>query len=337
MDATLAKARNTPFPITPGPCHLKKGSAPDMTHRASNKSLLTARVLGLGMALSSALSLFVPSIASAAAGNKLGLDVYTAGESGFGVTSTLIYGKHDAILVDTQFLNSDAEKLAQRIKAKGKHLTAIIITHPHPDHYFGTGVVLKHFPGTPVYMTAAGVAEFKKSLPGKLKTWGPIYKDEVPTRVPTPQVLPTTKFSLEGQAVEVQAVPELQGDVMSRTNSYVWVPSLGAQIGGDIVFNQVHPWLAESNAETRAAWMGSLQKMRAQHPQIVVAGHKKSAAVQDGPEALAFTTQYLKDFEAAVAASQDAKGLVSSVTAKYPALGLPVMLDYAAQAAFPQQ
>src|SRR6266852_181953 len=54
----------------------------------------------------------------------LALDVYTADAQGIGVTSTLIYGNHEAILVDTQFRISDADKLADRIAAKGRRLCA---------------------------------------------------------------------------------------------------------------------------------------------------------------------------------------------------------------------
>src|SRR2546421_9540439 len=67
----------------------------------------------------------------------LTLDIYTADSQGIGVTSTLIYGDHEAILVDTQFRISDAENLADRIAAKGMRLKAILVTHPHFDHFFG--------------------------------------------------------------------------------------------------------------------------------------------------------------------------------------------------------
>lgn len=66
-------------------------------------------------------------------GEGLALDVYTADTSAFGVTSTLISGRTEAILVDAQFTISDARQLAERIAAKGKRLKAIVITHAPPD------------------------------------------------------------------------------------------------------------------------------------------------------------------------------------------------------------
>jgi glyoxylase-like metal-dependent hydrolase (beta-lactamase superfamily II) len=54
------------------------------------------------------------------------------------VTSTLIYGKSEAILVDSQFRISQAKKLADQVAARGRRLKAIIITHPDNDHCIGT-------------------------------------------------------------------------------------------------------------------------------------------------------------------------------------------------------
>src|SRR6267143_633641 len=56
----------------------------------------------------------------------LALDVYTADTQGIGVTSTLIYGEHEAILVDTQFRISGADTIPADIQ----------IPQPWPDTHF---------------------------------------------------------------------------------------------------------------------------------------------------------------------------------------------------------
>src|SRR5215470_14386903 len=99
-----------------------------------------------------------------AASVPLALDIYTADTQGIGVTSTVIYGKHEAIVVDAQFRISDAEKLADRIAAKGRRLKAILVTHPHFDHFYGASVLLRRFPGTPVYASASDIEYIKGSL-----------------------------------------------------------------------------------------------------------------------------------------------------------------------------
>ena len=182
--------------------------------------------------------------------DSLTLDVYTADSTGFGVTSTIIAGPTEAILVDAQFLLSDAQRLADRIAATGRRLKAIIVTHAHPDHYFGLAALRQRFRSVPIYMSPAALEEFKRTVEEKIATWSAVYGTEIPTAVPTPLPLPSRRFTIEGQAVEV--ISNLQGDASTPSNSYIWVPSLAAQVQGDLVYDQVHVWLAESDSATRA-------------------------------------------------------------------------------------
>ena len=72
----------------------------------------------------------------ARANSKLKLNVFTASAEGFMVTSTLISGKEDAVLIDAQMTVNDAERVATAIQESKKNLTTIYITHSNPDHYF---------------------------------------------------------------------------------------------------------------------------------------------------------------------------------------------------------
>lgn len=269
----------------------------------------------------------------AAAPAKLALDVYTAPPTAFGVTSTLIYGPTEAVLVDAQFTNGDAEKLAERIAAvaPGRKLEAIVITHPHPDHYFGTAVLHERFPETPIYMSAAGIADWKTTVAGKLAYWGGAMGAAVPKSVPTPAPLPAT-LTVDGAALEI--VSGLQGDVLAPANSYVWVPSLQAAVVGDLAYAGTHVWLAESNAATRADWKKSLQAIASRHPKVVVAGHKASPETPDSPAALDFVAAYIDTFETARARAKSADELVAAMKEAYPSAALEPVLTIAAQAAY---
>ncbi|MEO6677582.1 MAG: MBL fold metallo-hydrolase, partial [Pseudomonas sp.] len=76
--------------------------------------------------------------AHAAAASTLTLDVYNPGDKAiFPVTSVLVSGAKEAILVDAQFGKSQAEQVVQKIRASGKQLTTIYISHGDPDYYFG--------------------------------------------------------------------------------------------------------------------------------------------------------------------------------------------------------
>src|SRR5260370_38541724 len=63
------------------------------------------------------------------------------------ISSTLISGERDAVLVDTPITVGQARALANWVVASGKNLTKIYATHGHGDHFFGTSTVLERFPG----------------------------------------------------------------------------------------------------------------------------------------------------------------------------------------------
>src|SRR5580658_10909299 len=62
------------------------------------------------------------------------------------ISSTLISGKRDAVLVDAPITVDQARALANWIAARGKNLTTIYATHGHGDHFFAATTVLERFP-----------------------------------------------------------------------------------------------------------------------------------------------------------------------------------------------
>ena len=303
-----------------------------MTNR---RKVLALRILG-------GITVAVLAVACASAGRRaasadsaLALDIYTADAQGIGVTSTLIYGEREAILVDTQFRISDAEQLADRITAKGRRLKAILVTHPHFDHFYGASVLLKRFPGTPVFASASDIEVIKRELPGTLAQIRARFgAAAIPAEIEIPQPWPGTHFTVDGQPVDVLA--GLQGDVgPGPHNNIVWVPSLAAAIVGDIAFNQVHLSLRATDAESRKAWLETLRRIEERNPRIVVAGHKNDAGLADTPDVLAFNKAYLAEFEIALAASHNAGELVAAMKQKFPQAGLDRILNFTAARFFP--
>src|SRR5438132_14113085 len=63
------------------------------------------------------------------------------------ISSTLISGERDAVLVDTPITVEQARALADWIAASRKNLTPIYATHGHGDHFFGASTILERFPG----------------------------------------------------------------------------------------------------------------------------------------------------------------------------------------------
>lgn len=249
--------------------------------------------------------------------NSLHLDTYVAGDEAWNVTSTIIYGKTESILVDSQYFKSDAVKLADRLAATRTRLKAIIITHPHEDHYLGLETIHQRFPDAPIYISAPGLEEFKRYAPQEIATIKKKHPAEAPDSLPTPEVFPATRFLVDGRPVEIM---EGHADEPQSPNSYVWLPSLRVVIAGDIIFNHVHAWLGNSNEQSRANWLQSLDALAALNPRTVVGGHKLPT-VKDSPDAIAFNAGYIRDFEAVRKSASNADEFIAMMKAKYPNAG----------------
>ncbi len=232
-------------------------------------SLRALKLLGATVIVALAVMSTVGGGRIARAASPLALDIYTADAQGIGVTSTLVYGDTEAILVDTQFRISDAEKLADRIAAKGRRLKAILVTHPHFDHFYGASVLLRRFPGTPVYASASDIEYIKGDLANTVAQIRARFGAQtIPTDILIPQPWPGTHFTVDGESVDV--IAGLQGDVgPGPRNNVVWVPSLAAAIVGDIAFNQVHLSLRATDAQSRKAWQETLRLLQRNLPRRI--------------------------------------------------------------------
>ena len=245
------------------------------------------------------------------------------------MNSTLVMGQKDAILIDSQFTLADGKKVADAIKASGKTLTLVYVTHSHPAHYFGFPAVKEAFPNAKLVALPATVTEIQNTWEGKVKQWKPLYKDAITATPVLPEALSGTSLELEGEKFDV--VGDLQGD--DSQNSYVWIPSLHAAVVGDIAYYEVFPWTAETNPEARKAWLGSLDRVGSLNPLLVVPGHQKPE-LKPEPATLTFTKEYLVAYDAALASSKKPAELQAKMKAKYPDAALDVILKIGSEAAF---
>lgn len=263
----------------------------------------------------------------------LQLVTYVADSTAFDVVSTLIMGPTEAVLVDGQFRQSDAGRLADRIAATGRRLVAIVVTHPHDDHYFGLELLHRRFPDAPIYMTPAGIEIYRRQLPHAVAAMQRRFPTDAPDSEPDVTPFPSAHLTVDGMAVDL--VADQQGDELIPSNSYLWIPSLRAVVAGDIVFNGVHTWLANSTHASRLRWLRTLDRLSARHPAVVVAGHKRDSTTADTPEAIAATRAYIAAFDSEAERTMVSDTLVARMTRRFPLLALPGILARAASVAVP--
>ncbi|MGW8393640.1 MBL fold metallo-hydrolase [Pseudoduganella sp. HUAS MS19] len=272
-------------------------------------------------------TLAAAAFAAATAGASaapLTLEVFNPGEAAiFPVASVLVKGAKDAVLVDAQFSRAEAEKLAARIKASGKRLTTIYISHGDPDFYFGLDVLKAAFPQARIVARGNTIAAMEKKAQAKVAYWGPILGANAPKGVVMPELL-QGDIELEGQKLQVKG----QGD-----RSYVWIPSIKAVVGGVVLFKGLHVWVADTQTpESRTQWLAVLDEISGLKPSTVVPGHFAPGSALT-PDAISYTADYLRRFEAATPAAADSAALIAAMKSAYPQAGLESALQLSAKVA----
>lgn len=270
---------------------------------------------------------FAAALPAAQAAQPLQVQVYNPGEKAiFPVTSVIVSGEREAILVDAQFQRNNAEALVRQIKDSGKTLTTVYVSHSDPDYYFGLDAIQAAFPDAKIVATPQTVAAIKANMDGKLAYWGPILKDNAPHKLVLPQALKGDRLTLEGKTIEIKG---LKGPSPER--SYLWIPSLKTVAGGVVVGSGIHIWMADTQtAQSRKDWQTTLRDIAKLKPAAVVPGH----FLGEAPKSLAavtYTADYLKAFDAEAAKAKDATELVSAMKARYPQAGQTTSLELSAK------
>jgi glyoxylase-like metal-dependent hydrolase (beta-lactamase superfamily II) len=194
--------------------------------------------------------LLVGTAAHAAPGD---VHTYRSSANGLLVNSYYVETNRGVVVIDTQFLLSEAQKLKVAIEALGKPIIAIIITHPHPDHYNGIGVLGADRVKLDVFATRATIDGIKSTEAEKRREWKPVYKDDYPdtTYIPNRVVKSGDTIKYDGLQLRLE---EVEGSEASSL-TMVYHPARRALFTSDLVYNRIHPWLVEGRS---SAWLAQL-------------------------------------------------------------------------------
>jgi glyoxylase-like metal-dependent hydrolase (beta-lactamase superfamily II) len=232
------------------------------------------------------------------------------------ISSTLISGKRDAVLVDAPITVEQVRALANWVVASGKNLTTIYASHGHGDHFFGTSTVLERFPNAhfvarPEVIKIMG----QQASPESLATfWNPRFPDQISSHLAIAEELSGNVINLEGH--DLVSVPLGFTDTASTTCLHV--PSIDLIAAGDAAYNGDHLHLSESpDQEKRQEWIAALDKMESLKPRAVIAGHKR-VGNDDSPGILGETRQYIRDFERLAMQTTTARELYDQMLKLYP-------------------
>jgi glyoxylase-like metal-dependent hydrolase (beta-lactamase superfamily II) len=285
-----------------------------------------------GLAVCSAVTslLFLISSPSALAGGQHGLSIklFTSLDDQFWTNSVIIEGTHEVMLVDAQLTKTNAERVLREIKETKKPLSIIYITHEHADHFLGLEVFKEAYPRVRIIANSAVVDRINKVYREKIDKWKTVLGSGA-----TSQVVAIEKFDgnfIRFESSKIEVLKNIQGD--TDENTMLWIPGQRILIAGDVLFNNMHVYTAETDSKAREKWLKSLNKIRELKPSVVIPGHSKVGASLDATTAVDFTENYLLVFEEELKKAKDPDSLINTMKERFPSAGLPLAIERGAKA-----
>ncbi|WP_433132340.1 MBL fold metallo-hydrolase [Micromonospora sp. CA-240977] len=247
---------------------------------------------------------------------------------------TLIHGAREAAIVDPPITVAQTDALADWIESFDKRLRYIYITHWHADHWLGTGRLMQRFPGAVAYASPRTVERITRSTPDGVPgaPWPSLFPGQLgdfPIETPIDPV-PPDGFTVDGQ----QLVSVEAGHSDTDDSTVLYAPSIGLVAAGDVVYNNVHQYLAESPDGKLDGWRAALDTVAALDPAHVVAGHKDP--IQDDDVAnIGQTREYLDVAADILAAEPSREELFFKLMERYPDRLNPYTIWLSAQRLLP--
>ena len=204
------------------------------------------------------------------------------------LSSTLIHGERDAVLVDPPLTRAQAKEVGDWVEASGKSLTHIFATHGHGDHWFTAGSLAQRF-GAEIVASAGTIAQMRRNVAMRETFWDRLLPGQIPDAPVTAVTVPNDRFHLEGHDLVIVTV----GHTDTDDTSVLHLPELGLVAAGDVIYNGVHQYLVEAKDGGLDAWRHAIDVVAALQPQRIVAGHKNKALDDEAARQIAETREYL--------------------------------------------
>ncbi len=184
---------------------------------------------------------------------------YRSGDNGLFVNSYLVESEEGVVIVDAPLLLSDGRACRARLDALKKPVRAVLITHPHPDHYNTITQLIAGSGDIPVVALRDVDRILREQNDAKRNQWSPVFGAEWPDSVTFPNtIVPADKVY---EAAGLHFIPHDLGPGESASGT-VWILQQeedGESVAfiGDLVFNGTHAYVSDGMIQS---WIDALSR-----------------------------------------------------------------------------
>lgn len=199
--------------------------------------------------------------------SNFAIHTYTSPESAGLVNSQIIETSNHLVLIDTQYLLPFATELKEFLTSIKKPIERIIISHSHPDHWFGN----EFFKDQNIFALQEVRSILEQAGDAMINNYQ--FMNENGPLVPTAKTLPN--FTLNEGTFTVDSI---EFSVIKFTNAEdsviagIEIPKEKILIAQDIVYDFTHAFTAEL-VDAQNKWIEILESIKSKNYSLILGGH----------------------------------------------------------------
>lgn len=253
------------------------------------------------------------------------IHTYTSPDLGGLVNTQVIETRNHIILVDTQYLLPFATELKEYVSGINKPIERIIISHSHPDHWFGNEI----FKDQRIFALQEICSILEQAGDAMIESYQ--FINENGPLVPTAKTLPNFTlneglFILDDVEFSVIKFKDAEDTIIAG----IEIPKENILIAQDLVYDFTHAFTAEL-ASVQNKWIEILESFQSKNYSLILGGH---GTPSEG-DVLTPAIAYLHDATDAIRSAlnegtdQESKTQIYSQTMlkKYPEFKAPALIQ----------